>query len=146
MIGASRISFLAFSAKSGAPFMLTGLQIIKILNCKTLIPNFWCPGTSGVDAFAYDWRSDLNWLVPPVCLIPRVLKHLVNCRARGVLVVPKWESSLFWPMIIDLQSGVYRFFILEVVEYSKPANFFVPGSDSASIFAETPFVSDVLVM
>jgi len=35
---------------------------------------FWCPGTAGVDAFAYDWSHDINWLVPPVYLIPQVLK------------------------------------------------------------------------
>ena len=143
--GVSDFIFSFFSQK-WCPFSVDRFADHKNAKLQNFNSEFWCPGTSGVDAFAYDWRSDLNWLVPPVCLIPRVLKHLVNCRARGVLVVRKWESSLFWPMIIDLQSGVYRSFILEVVEYSKPANFFVPGSDSASIFAVTPFVSDVLVM
>ncbi|XP_071123255.1 uncharacterized protein [Mytilus edulis] len=32
---------------------------------------FFTPGTSGVDAFAYDWSAFNNWIVPPIYLITR---------------------------------------------------------------------------
>ncbi|MEW8542467.1 MAG: reverse transcriptase domain-containing protein [Candidatus Thiodiazotropha sp.] len=142
--GVSDLVFEFFSRKWG-PFSIDRFADHKNTKLQVFNSKYWCPGTSGVDAFSFDWHSEFNWLVPPVCLIPRVLKHLLNCRARAVLVVPKWESSLFWPMIIN-QSGKFRSYIQDVVQYSRPSNFFVPGSDSNSIFAITPFVSDVLVM
>ncbi|CAC5384810.1 unnamed protein product [Mytilus coruscus] len=30
---------------------------------------YWCPGTGGVDAFAYDWSLYNCWIVPPIKLI-----------------------------------------------------------------------------
>ena len=84
---------------------------------------YWCPRTSGVDAFAFDWHSDYNWLVPPISLVPRVLAQLVLFRAKGVLVVPKWESSFFWPLLVEDCTRSFRKFVMEVVEYSNPSNF-----------------------
>ena len=60
---------------------------------------FWCPGTEGVDAFSADWAGENNWLVPPVYLISHVTFHLEACSACGVLVVLKWPSAVFWPII-----------------------------------------------
>ena len=33
------------------------------------------PGVEAVDAFTQDWSPENNWLVPPISLIGRVLKH-----------------------------------------------------------------------
>ena len=106
---------------------------------------YWCPRTSGVDAFAFDWHLDYNWLVPPISLVPRVLAQLALFRAKGVLVVPKWESSFFWPLLVEGCTRNFRKFVLEVVEYSNPSNFFKAGSDGNSIFASNPFPSNVIV-
>lgn len=35
---------------------------------------FWTPGTSYVDAFAFDWSQDVNWIVP-ISLIVRAVRH-----------------------------------------------------------------------
>ena len=56
---------------------------------------YWSPGTSGVDAFAYNCKDYNNWLVPPIHLIPRVIRHIIECKAFGVLIVPRWQSALF---------------------------------------------------
>jgi hypothetical protein len=61
---------------------------------------FWTRGTEGVDAFAYDWSNDNNWLVPPIHYIPNVINHMLKYRCYGTLVVPKWKSALFWPCIV----------------------------------------------
>ena len=106
---------------------------------------FWCPGTASIDAFAYDWSHDINWLVSPVYLIPQVLKYMRNCKAKGTLVVPKWESALFWPCLVD-SGGQFHSYISDFVEYVKPKNIFVSGSHKESIFSKSPFISNVLIM
>ena len=78
---------------------------------------FWCPGTSAVDTFTTDWRDDMNWLVPPVVLIGRTLRHAKTCGAKGCLVVPKWHSAYFWPMIcsdgVHLEGFIHAWCILQ---------------------------------
>ena len=60
---------------------------------------FWNPNTAGVDALAQDWSKENCLLVPPVLLIPSVLRHLYLCKGRGALVFPWWPSSPFWPLL-----------------------------------------------
>jgi hypothetical protein len=60
---------------------------------------FFSPGSLGVDCFAYSWHGEFCWLVPPISLIPRTIKHVQLCQCRGVLMVPVWPSSVFWPAI-----------------------------------------------
>ena len=66
---------------------------------------FYQPGTEAVDAFTQDCGFDNNWLVPPVCLVDKVIAHLRACKAAGSLVVPMWKSSYFW--IILCADGVH---------------------------------------
>ena len=77
---------------------------------------FWVPGTHGVDAFAFDWSGENNWIVPPVGLVCKVLNHMFTCKAKGVLIVPKWKSALFWPMIWNYTETNFHSFILDFVE------------------------------
>ena len=56
---------------------------------------FWNPGTEAVDYFSQDWSSDNDWLVPPVHLIMRTIKHMLYCRANGTLIVPRWPSLAY---------------------------------------------------
>ncbi|CAG2247680.1 unnamed protein product [Mytilus edulis] len=105
---------------------------------------FFTPGTSGVDAFAYDWSKFNNWVVPPVNLITRAINHMQMCKAKGVLVVPKWKSAIFWPRIVDRFTDTYQKFVKDFREYKNPKTFFVAGSHDNSIFAKQPFNSHVL--
>ena len=72
-------------------------------NLNTRTPRFnskyHCPGTCGVDAFTENWRGDDNFLCPPISLICATIRHLRDSKARGVLVVPIWPSSYFWPIL-----------------------------------------------
>ena len=45
---------------------------------------YWSPGTEAVDAFSCNWRQEVNWLCPPVHLIPRAIQHV----GRQQLKVP----------------------------------------------------------
>jgi len=60
---------------------------------------FFQPSAEVVDAITQDWGVDNNWLVPPVCLVDKVIAHLRACKAAGTLVVPMWKSSYFWTLL-----------------------------------------------
>lgn len=42
---------------------------------------------------------------PPISLVGDVLNHLKLCNGRGVLLVPMWQSSYFWPLLTP--NGIY---------------------------------------
>jgi len=49
---------------------------------------YWCPGTSGVDAFNFPWLGENIWLVPPPHLIPYSISKVKNEKCKATLVVP----------------------------------------------------------
>ena len=100
----------------------------------------WCR------CFAFDWSDENNWLVPPIGLVSRVINHLCLCNAKGALVVPKWKSALFWPMIWNDTNNCFQNFVKDSIEFCRPRNFFVAGSDKDSIFAKSPFISNVIAL
>jgi hypothetical protein len=54
----------------------------------------------GLDAFCYDWKSfGFGFCCPPVKKIAAAVKHAVMCRSEGVMVVPRWPTSLFWKFL-----------------------------------------------
>jgi hypothetical protein len=60
---------------------------------------FWNVNTEAVDAFSQNWSGENNWLVPPIYAVIRTVKHLVACKAKGTLIIPKWTSADYWPLI-----------------------------------------------
>ena len=100
------------------------------------------PDSEGVDAFCQDWGGENNWLVPPVSLVPRVIRYLVVCQATGTLIVPKWVSSPFWPMLFGVHSP-FRFCVKDSIIFTDVTGIFVRGSTD-SIFDE--FKSQVLAV
>ena len=62
--------------------------------------------------------------MPPIHLISRTIFHLEVCGARGALVIPKWLSAAFWP-ILFLMDGL-RPSVLQVVAFSDPSFVFAP--------------------
>ena len=106
------------------------------LNSKQL-PRFcakWlCPGCEGVYAFTLDWRGENNWLVPPVYLIPRVMRHITHNGESGTLVVPFWPSATWWPLLLKDSSNFQDFVVacLDIPIYSLT---FLPGSADSDLF------------
>ena len=74
---------------------------------------YWNPGAEGVDAFVMDWSGQNNYVCPPICLIPRVLLHMSNCKAQETLIIPLWYSAPFWPMICG--EYIFREFVLDCI-------------------------------
>ena len=52
-----------------------------------------------LEAFPVRWNNENNWLFPPPCIIPRVLRHLQASKADGTLVVPERHSAPWWPLL-----------------------------------------------
>ena len=63
---------------------------------------FYHHKATAVDCFTQNWEDERNWVVPPVFLINRAINYCKLCKAEMVLVIPKWQSGVFWPRIIGL--------------------------------------------
>ena len=103
------------------------------------------PGSAGVDAFSLSWEGQNNWLVPPIYLVPRVILHCIACQAVGTLVVPKWPSAPFWPLIFRNSWQCYPY-IADVLEFDDTADIFQLGSYKGSLLGSSRFRSKVLVV
>ena len=101
---------------------------------------FYTPGTAGCDAFTYDWSSEFSLLVPPVASVGRIITHLRLCEAKGVLVVPKWPSAAFWPLLWS-----YKAAILDVLQV-KGQKILMQGMNENSIFGSNSFQGDMLAI
>ena len=90
-------------------------------NLKTMKFNskYLCPGTLGVDAFAFGWTEKFNWFVPPVYLIGKTIKRFCSSKTgcKAILVCPYLTSATFWPLIVtkfnSLQKFVRGYFIIK---------------------------------
>jgi len=67
----------------------------------------WCPGTSGVNALAQDWRGVLNWAVPPTYLIWDSLRLLIEQEARAVMVIPIWPNKTWFCQMEKLKEDEF---------------------------------------
>ena len=77
---------------------------------------FWNPGSEVVDVFAQNWHGENNWLVPPICLVVRTIKHLLFHKAHGTLIVPRWVSATSCPFLF--KGGLaYREYVTEVLAF-----------------------------
>ena len=54
-------------------------------------------GCNGVDALVHDWHGlGRLYVAPPVHLLRRVLRKIVDGRLEGVLTIPLWRGAKFW--------------------------------------------------
>ena len=106
---------------------------------------FWCPGTEGVNAFAFDWSGDNNWVNPPFCLIPRVLHHMCACGASGTLLVPRWISWPWWPLL-QLREGHWAPFVVAARPLRRAPDLFLPGPFAGNTVAMAAPRWDVIAL
>ena len=79
-------------------------------------------------------------MVPPVYLVPRVIRHAQNTNAKGTLVVPKWLSSPFWPLPFP-DGASPAVFVKEWLELPRTDNLILPGKLGANLFKGLPNTS-----
>lgn len=92
--------FLRICKRWGAP---TVDRFASHLNNK--VPRFnsryWCPGCEAVDAMSTPWKGELNFLCPPIRMIPAVLRKCQLEEAEAILIAPVWRAQ---PWFQTLQS------------------------------------------
>ena len=98
---------------------------------------FWAPGTEAVDAFTCAWDEENNWWVPPLHLIPRVIRHAQSTKAKGTLIIPQWVSSPFWPLLFP--NGIDPAgFIVAWTELPLIDELILPGRSGSNLFKGSP--------
>lgn len=60
------------------------------------------PSAFGVNAFNCDWSNFKFYAFPPFSVIDRVLEKTIQDKAEGILVVPQWETTHWWPLLLEL--------------------------------------------
>ena len=87
---------------------------------------FWNPGTEAIDAFSQNWANENNYIMAPTRVIAKALMHMGRCGAKGVVIVPVWKSSAFWPILTE--DGVkFRDFVLDYIEIPNTVDGFEKG-------------------
>lgn len=106
---------------------------------------FWDVNSEAVDTFTQNWYGENNWLVPPIFSVVRAIKHLVVCKTKGTLIVPKWVSASFWPMIFS-RGMIYHFYVKDVIEFKNTVGIYTKGSNRNTIFGTEPFITPVIAV
>ena len=114
----------------------------RFANCfNTQLPRFnlrfWNPGLEAVDTFTCNWEGENNWWCPPVYLVPRALRHIQETAAVGTLVVPKWPSAVYWPMLFPNKDERLPG-IVETMTIDKSEVVICPGRSGVNLFKGTP--------
>lgn len=85
-----------------------------------------------------DWSQANNWLVPPVCLVPKALNHLRFCKAKGTFVLPYWPSSPLFPLLYS-ETSDFSGLIVETLVFNDTRDIYVQGKNKESIFGKPIF-------
>ena len=60
------------------------------------------PGAQAINAFTLDWGGLEFYAFPPFCIINKCLQKVVEDKAEGILIVPKWASQSWFPRLLQL--------------------------------------------
>ena len=131
--------FFTVLNKRWGPFTVDCFANSYNAKCNKFYSLFLVPGSAGMDSFSQNWAGEFCLLVPPVAVIGRCLEHLVRCRARGVLVVPLWQSAYFWPLL----SEVYTQYVVDTLTV-KGKTVLSWGHNTNSLLGSPQFESNVL--
>ena len=101
-------------------------------HCSRFNSRFLCPGTEAVDTFTVCWRGVINWVCPPVCLIPRVIEFIKRQGCKRTLVVPAWPSAVFWPLLFPFD-GCYLIWVKDVTRLQWFEGMVVAGKSGACL-------------
>lgn len=106
---------------------------------------FWNPESEAIDALSQNWLGENNWLVPPVCLASKCILHLIDCQASGTLIVPKWPSAAFWPLVFADEICTWRDYVSDALDFNN-SEIIIPGNNKKSLFGSGRFNGPVLAI
>ena len=91
--------------------------------CKKFYSKEPCTGSSGTNAFRFNWAGNNNWIAPSISLFAKAINHARACRSNGTLIIPEWKSTGYWPLLME-DRGLLKDFVENHFLYQKPRNFF----------------------
>lgn len=64
----------------------------------------WIPSNQAyaIDAFTIPWENMYAYAFPPICLIPKVLKHMSRFHCKIILIAPQWQRRHWYTDILNL--------------------------------------------
>ena len=71
--------------------------------------------------------------------------HFLYCQSHGVLVVPFWPLSLFWPYLVDQHDGFENFVVVSWF-VQNGADVLVQGANKETCFGSSNFSTPVLFL
>jgi hypothetical protein len=105
-------------------------RFASIMNRKTERFNslFWNPGSEAVDAFTQNWHGENTWLIPPIYLVVRNIKHLLFHKAQGTLY--SIEMGFSHVLVFHFKGGLfYREYVTDVLEFKESSRIYIKGSN-----------------
>lgn len=90
-----------------------------------------------------NWENENNWLVPPVNLVVRAIRHLIACIAFGVLVVPNWPSAVFLAIYFLM---IHRWYVKDVLLFHECTDILIQGNNKTCLFDTKYLTSGILAV
>lgn len=102
--------------------------------CSKFCSRFWCPASAGVDAFAYNWGGENNWVSAPFALLGRVMVHMKACQAVGTVIVPWWPKQQWWHLVRSADGRNWARAVRDAreINVNRQKDPFLPGPGSAN--------------
>ncbi|XP_045202243.2 uncharacterized protein LOC123555716 [Mercenaria mercenaria] len=60
------------------------------------------PKALAQDALSISWENMIAYAYPPICLIPKVLAHMMRYNCEIFLIAPMWPRQHWYPMLLQL--------------------------------------------
>ena len=95
-------------------FHLWGTHLIDLFasaqNKQTQIFCSWIPHQEALalDALSVSWENMFSYAYPPICLIPKVLKHMKQFHCQVILIVPKWPRRHWYTYLLQFSVACPR--------------------------------------
>ena len=86
-----------------------------------------------------------HFLVPPVYLVGKVLRHMQHYGTKGVLVVPYWVSAPFWVQLLE-SKNVFKGFVEEVLIFEDFKACITQGKNKNCFIGSDNFKSSILAI
>ena len=129
-------------------------RIIQNSKCSRFNSKYLCPSAEAVKAFSLDWSNEANWLVPPIYLSFKYLKHfaLVHLELKGFwcyLVGHQLHSGLSFSTKKQVYKDVFRMYysgcIIQDVLYLR-STVLEQGDYEGSFIGSKNFDSQVMAL
>ncbi len=96
--------------------------------CERFNSLHWFRWSVGCDAFAFDKIGEVAWIKYPYWMIGRVWRKLRHERVVATVIVPIWESSTWWGLVV-FDAALLANEVVDWVWLDKTdPDLFVPGS------------------